>query len=110
MIDGSGTMTSHINNVCRSASFAIWNIRKIRNILDKTVIKELIHTFVTSRLDDCNSLVFGIPVNQVRKLQLLQNSAARFVFKTKKTDHITPALHELHWLPGALIRFERWGA
>ena len=30
---------------------------------------------------------------------MLQNSAARIVKQIKKTDHITPILAELHWLP-----------
>jgi hypothetical protein len=59
----------------------------------------LINAFVTSKLDYCNSLLYGIPSSQLKKLQFVQNAAARLITKTKKFDHITPALHELHWLP-----------
>ena len=34
-----------------------------------------------------------------RKLQLVQNAAARVLTKTKKFEHITPILRSLHWLP-----------
>ena len=37
--------------------------------------------------------------NHFTKLQLVQNSAARLVTRTKKFEHITPILFELHWLP-----------
>ena len=35
----------------------------------------------------------------LRKLQLAQNAAARILPKTRKFEHITPILRELHWLP-----------
>ena len=35
----------------------------------------------------------------IEKLQLLQNHAARLIFRAKKKDHITPLLFQLHWLP-----------
>ena len=51
------------------------------------------------RLDYCNSLLFGLPDKHIKKLQRLQNAAARL---TPRFCHITPVLHTLHWLP---IRF-----
>ena len=58
-----------------------------------------LHAFVTSRLDCGNSLLYGIPISSIRKLQQVQNSAARLITKTKKYDHITGILQNLHWLP-----------
>jgi hypothetical protein len=57
------------------------------------------HALVTSRLDNGNVLLNGITEQLTRKLQLVQNSAARVLTKTRKYDHITPILKELHWLP-----------
>ena len=59
----------------------------------------VVHAFITSKLDHCNSLYFGLPKYQVKRLQQLQNTAARFVTKAGKYDHIIPLLVELHWLP-----------
>jgi len=35
----------------------------------------------------------------LKKLQAVQNAAARVTTKTRKFDHITPVLRELRWLP-----------
>ena len=44
-------------------------------------------------------LLCGIPEEPICKLQRVQNNAARVVTLTRKHDHITPVLKELHWLP-----------
>jgi len=38
-------------------------------------------------------------VDNLTKLQTVQNAAARVVTGTRKFDHITPVLRQLHWLP-----------
>ncbi|CDR10475.1 unnamed protein product, partial [Oncorhynchus mykiss] len=83
----------------RTAFFHLCNIAKIRNFLSKNDAEKLIHAFVTSRLDYCNALLSGYPDKALNKLQLVLNTAARILTRTKKIDHITPVLASLHWLP-----------
>ena len=94
-----GTMKPHVNEVCRKASAALWRIGKIRSLLDQKTTERLIHAFVTSRLDYCNSLLFGLNDCLLSRLQLIQNSAMRLVTLSRKFDHITPILADFHWLP-----------
>ena len=61
--------------------------------------KMLVHAFVTSCLDYCNSLLFGIPQYQIKRLQRVLNAAARITCFTPRCSHITPVLMHLHWLP-----------
>ena len=61
--------------------------------------EKLVHAFVTSRLDDCNSLLSGCTKKSVKSLQLILNAAARVLTTVRKRDHMTPALAALHWLP-----------
>ena len=59
----------------------------------------LIHSFVSTRIDYCNSLLYRVPKCHIDKLQRVQNAAARIVVMQGKFCHITPVLHQLHWLP-----------
>ena len=68
-------------------------------VLDKPMTEKMIYSVVTSRLDYCNSLLYGINGYLVSQLQRCQNNAARIVSLRRKYDHITPVLKDLHWLP-----------
>jgi len=64
-----------------------------------TVAQRLWQAFISCRLDYYNSLLYGIAESQLRRLQSMQNAAARLVTGTRHTEHITPVLQSLHWLP-----------
>ena len=85
--------------MCKASHFHLRNISKIRKFLSKESTEILIHAFVSSKLDHCNSLLYGLLAYQLAKLQVLQNTAARVVSLTRKYDHITPVLESLHCLP-----------
>ena len=92
VIDDSLQLKQHINNVCRAAMIAIRKIGQIRHYLDKNITEKLVHAFITSRIDSCNSLLFGLPDAQIAKFQRIQNMAARLVTLTKKYEHMSPVL------------------
>ena len=92
-------MTDHVSNIVCAASFAIYKIGRLSKYLDRKSTERLIHAFVSSRLDSCNSLLYGLADYHIAKLQRVQNSAARMVSRCSKRDHMRPILRELHWLP-----------
>ena len=57
---------------------------------------------VALRFDYCNAVLYGTSSANTDKLQRLQNTLARVVTNTRRRDHITPVLADLHWLP---VRF-----
>ena len=58
----------------------------------------LIRALVVSKVDYCNSVLAGAPGHLLDRLQSVLNAAARLIFSARKREHITPLLHELHWL------------
>ena len=99
VLDSDLSFKSHINKVTKASFFHLRNIAKVRPFLSQKDAEKIIHAFVSSRLDYCNALYSGCPKNNINKLQLVQNAAARILTKTRRTEHITPVLFFLHWLP-----------
>ena len=99
MIDCNLTMRNQILNTVKMCNHHLRNIAFIRKYLDEDSTKILVINHVISRLDYCNSLYNGLPGGLLRKLQNVQNRAARLVKGLKIRDRITPALIDLHWLP-----------
>ncbi len=99
IMDPSLCMNYHVNNVVKNAMFGIRKIGQIRHFLTKESTAKLVHAFVTSKLDMCNSLLFGLSDADITKIQRVQNTAARLVLRVSRREHITPALESLHWLP-----------
>lgn len=99
MFDSHLNMKKHVSSVCRSAFAQLRKIGSIRKFLTDESTAQLIHAFITSRLDYCNSVLTGLPDTTLAKIQKVQNTAARILTKMKKFDHITPTLINLHWLP-----------
>ena len=67
--------------------------------MDRDSTEAIIHAFVTTNLDCCNAILYGLPKVLLNRRQLVQNRAVYIVTFTKKYDHLTPTLIDLHWLP-----------
>ncbi len=96
--DAQLTFNSHFKNITKIVFFHLHNIARIRPFLVRPDAERLIHAFITSRLDYCNSLFGGLPASSVKRLQYIQNSAAQVLTYTSACHHITPGLQQLHWL------------
>ncbi len=93
------SFSSHVKAVTKSAYYHLKNIARIRCFVSSHDLEKLVHAFITSRVDYCNGLLTGLPKKTIRQLQLIQNAAARILTRTRKSEHITPVLRSLHWLP-----------
>ncbi len=93
------SFSSHVKAVTKSAYYHLKNIARIWCFVSSQDLEKLVHAFITSRVDYCNGLLTGLPKKTIRQLQLIQNAAARILTRTRTSEHITPVLRPLHWLP-----------
>jgi hypothetical protein len=100
VFDSDLSFKNHISTLSSSSFHHIRQLRQIRSSLDAKSTALLAHALVTSKLDYCNSLFFNLPSTSICRIQRIQNSLARVVVpNTKRSDHISPILRNLHWLP-----------
>lgn len=99
VLDSQLTMSAHVNSVCRSAYYQLRQLRPVVRSLSADAARTIVQAFVSSRLDYCNSVMYGVADGLMQRLQAVQNAAARLVTGTRRRDHITPVLRQLHWLP-----------
>ena len=86
-------------NVCRVAYLELRQINSIRNLLSADAVKSLVYSLVLSSLDYYNSLLIGLPQYLIKRLQGVQNAAARSILRTSRSEYFSPLLQNLHWLP-----------
>ena len=99
VIDEELSFDTHVDRLCQSAQYHIRALRHIRHSLSSDVAKTIACSIVGSRIDYCNSLLYGISDKNITKIQKVQNTVARVVSGHRKFDRITPVLRTLHWLP-----------
>ena len=92
-------MVPQFSQICNSPIFHLRNIARICNYLTPQAIKLVIHTFITSKLDYCNSLLYGAPKYQIQRLQHVENAATRLLASSSRFEHMTPILMNLHGHP-----------
>ena len=91
-------MRSHVQLTASRCFAVLRQLRAIRRQVPTAVFQSLIIALVLSRLDYCNSVLFGLPANLIQHLLSVQYAAARLIFRIRRSEHITAALISLHWL------------
>ena len=92
------TMNAHVSNIARTCYYELRRLASIRRFLTSTATATLVSAFVLSRIDYCNSLLFGSTNDVTSHLQRIQNYAARVIFRLPMSSSITIHLKSLHWL------------
>jgi hypothetical protein len=88
-------MERQVKSSAKSGFYHLRLIARIRRFLDQSDTKALVHAFVMSRLDYCNSLCAGLPEKIIICLQRVQNAAAGIILRRYRRDGATPLLKEL---------------
>ena len=93
------TLNARVYNIARTCHFELRHLASIRRILTSTTTATLVSAIVLSRIDNCNSLLFGSTHNVTSHLQRIQNYAARVVLSLPRSSNKATHLKSLHWLP-----------
>ena len=93
------TMNAHVSNIAWTCYIELRRLASIRRFLTSTATATLVSAFVLSRIDYCNSLLFGSTHDVTSHLQRIQNYAARVILCLPMSSSITIHLKSLNWLP-----------
>ena len=97
-MDATLSFDEHITSVTSSCLSSLSQINRIKHLLDKNILLNVINALVFSKLYYCSSVWSSTTKKNINKLQNVQNFAARIITRSRKFDHITPVLKELKWL------------
>ena len=75
-----------------ATAFCVNPVTVVKSSLTSEAMKTLVHAFVSSHLDYCNSLLYGISDSLLTKLQTVQNAAAHVVTGTTSSSAATTPL------------------
>ena len=97
-LDDRMKFDKHVNFTISHCYKMLKDIGSIRSSLKQEDAESLVHATIMNKLDYCNSLLYGISSENLRKLQKVQNAAARLIYQVNRRTSISPIIFKLHWL------------
>ena len=97
ILNSNLTSNEHVNTMTSSLISTLCQISKVRHLFSKSLLVTILNCLVFSKLSYCSTVWSGTFEQNIHKLQLGQNFAARVLTNTRKFDHISPVLQELGW-------------
>ena len=97
-LDDILSFESHVNSLTSSCYYHLRYIGQLKHKLSREDLKILTQSVISSKLDYCNVILFGINDGLIKQLQKVQNAAARLINKLPKHSSVTKAIEDLHWL------------
>ncbi|CAK1590978.1 unnamed protein product [Parnassius mnemosyne] len=104
MFDRTLSWGPQVSEVSRRMFAAVGSLRRLRNFLPIPTKVALAQSLLLPILDYADTCYLDLTVDQLNKLERLQNYCIKFIFGLRKYDHISEFRHKLKWLP---IRFRR---
>ena len=97
--DKNLTFNDHIAKTVSSCMSTLGLINRVKHVFKKELLVMIINALVFGKLYYCSSVWSNTTDTNIKKLQCVQNFAARIISNTRKYDHITPVLKSLKWTP-----------
>ena len=95
-------LSQHVNLISQSCYYQLRQLRVVSRSLSHDALVVLVHAFVTSRIDHCCSILVGLPLGVLGRLDRVMRSAARLIGRIPKFGSVSAYMRDvLHWLPVA---------
>lgn len=106
VMDQNLNYSKHVSNLNKSAYLALKSLYHLKDYLPKAAKLKLCDALVLSRLNYCD-VVYGpcLRVEDINRLQKVQNSCVRYSLQIPRRQHISPHLKQIGWLN---MRQRRW--
>jgi len=98
-VDERLSMDDNARHCAKTCFYHLRRIRQLRRHLDYDTLYTLIRALILSRLDYCNSLLVCSSQSTLRRLQRVQDAAARLLCNASPRSHASPLRQRLNWLP-----------
>ena len=82
--DSTISLHGHVSSLVKSCNSEMRSFYHARKYLMTDATKNVLHEFISSRLHNGNSLLYGLPDHQIKQVQRIQNTAHRILTRTKK--------------------------
>ena len=99
LLDPHLTYDHHITSIVSSCFSKLSQINRAKKSFDKETLQLLIESVVFSKMLYCSSVWSNTTAQNINKIQSIQNFACKIIMNSKKSDHVTPLLRHLNWLP-----------
>ena len=97
-VDATLSYNEHVINIKSTCMASLCHINRIKHLLVSRTLENVITSLVFSKLYFCSTVWANSIKTNVRKLQKIQNFAARILTGTRKYEQITPVLNNLRRL------------
>ena len=91
IIDGELTIAKHIAKITRLCYYHLRRLKQVRRILVSEIAARIVSAYVINRLDNCNSVLAGLPKASIILLQRVQNAVARLIKLLGLVDNLRPS-------------------
>ena len=98
LLDSHLTYDKHIQALSSSCISKLRQIGRVKHNFDQSTLATIIDTLVMSKINYCSTVWSNTSDGNIKKIQLIQNCAARLITGVPKYDHISPTLNALGWL------------
>lgn len=98
ILDSHLTFNNHINTLYSSLLSTLCQINRVKHLFDTKTLQIILNSLVFSKLYYCSTIWAGTSKQNIEKLQLLQNFAARIMTDKRKYDHISSTICRLGWM------------